>query len=172
MTTDTIDTPTTHHITMADLPALAGTSLGASRRVLITQDQIALFADATNDHQWIHIDAERAANGPFGTTIAHGYLTLSLAVELVFDLLDVTDAAQVINYGLDKVRFPAPVPVDSSVGAVAEVTSVEPCAGGYQVAVTLTFDALGIERPVCVAQMLLRYLGPVNTAAAGGNRAR
>ncbi|MBM4517537.1 dehydratase [Rhodococcus hoagii] len=109
MTTNTTSSQSAHSITMAQLPALAGTSLGTSHRVLITQEQIALFADATNDHQWIHVDPERAATGPFGSTIAHGYLTLSLAVELFFHLLDVTDCAQVINYGLDKVRFPAPV---------------------------------------------------------------
>ncbi|MFE3290075.1 MaoC family dehydratase [Rhodococcus sp. NPDC059234] len=159
---------------MAELPELAGKSLGASSRVLITQERINLFADATNDHQWIHVDPDRARSGPFGTPIAHGYLTLSLAVELFSHLLDVTDCAQVINYGLDRVRFPAPVPVDSSVGAVADVTSVEPCAGGYQLAATLTFDAQGIDRPVCVAQMIVRYLGDVTGAGAGaegGNRA-
>lgn len=177
MTTNTTSSQSAHSITMAQLPALAGTSLGTSHRVLITQEQIALFADATNDHQWIHVDPERAATGPFGSTIAHGYLTLSLAVELFFHLLDVTDCAQVINYGLDKVRFPAPVPVDSSVGAVADVTAVEPCPGGYQLAVTLTFDAVGVDRPVCVAQMILRYLGPVNSTEftsndLGGNGAR
>ncbi|MFC9787580.1 MaoC family dehydratase [Rhodococcus sp. NPDC127528] len=157
---------------MAELPGLAGKSLGASSRVLITQEQINLFADATNDHQWIHVDPDRARSGPFGAPIAHGYLTLSLAVDLFSHLLDVTDCAQVINYGLDKVRFPAPVPVGSSVGAVADVTSVEPCAGGYQLAVTLTFDALGVDRPVCVAQMIVRYLGDAAGAGAtGGDRA-
>lgn len=156
--------PATHRVTMAHLPDLAGTRLGASSRIPVTQDRICQFADATGDHQWIHVDPERARSGPFGTTIAHGYLTLSLAVEIFSGLLEVTDCAQVINYGLDKVRFPAPVPVGSSVGAVADVTSVEPCAGGYQLAVTLTFDASGVERPVCVAQMILRYL-------SGGNRA-
>ena len=150
--------PATHSVTMTDLPELAGTRLGASSPVLVTQDRIDQFADATGDHQWIHVDPERAATGPFGTTIAHGYLTLSLAVELFFDLLEVTDSAQVINYGLDKVRFPAPVPVGSSVSAVADITSVEPCAGGYQLATTLTFTATGVERPVCIAQMILRYL--------------
>ncbi|MFF0815578.1 MaoC family dehydratase [Rhodococcus sp. NPDC003318] len=143
---------------MANLPGLAGTSLGASRPILITQDRINQFAAATGDHQWIHVDPVRAAAGPFGTTIAHGYLTLSLAVELFFDLLEVTDSAQVINYGLDKVRFPAPVPVGSSVTAVADITSVSPCAGGHQLATTLTFTATGVDRPVCIAQMIVRYL--------------
>ncbi|TQF65952.1 MaoC family dehydratase [Rhodococcus spelaei] len=172
MTTTTAGSNAARTVTMAELPELAGKTLGTSSRVLITQEQINLFADATNDHQWIHVDPARAADGPFGAPIAHGYLTLSLAVELFSHLLDVTDCAQLINYGLDKVRFPAPVPVNSSVGAIAEVTAVEPCAGGYQLAVTLTFDALGVDRPVCVAQMILRYLGDVTGASAvGGNRA-
>ncbi|MDG3011183.1 MaoC family dehydratase [Rhodococcus sp. D2-41] len=169
MTTETQGGVGTRRVTMAELPGLEGKSLGASSRIVVTQDRIDLFADATNDHQWIHVDPARAATGPFGTTIAHGYLTLSLAVEFFFDLLDVTDCAQVINYGLDKVRFPAPVPVGSSIGALAEVTSVEPCTGGYQLAVTLTFDATGVERPVCVAQMIVRYLAG---AAEGDSRAR
>lgn len=170
MTSDTTTTSSsraTRRVTMAELPGLVGTSLGSSSRVVITQEQINLFADATNDHQWIHVDPARAARGPFGAPIAHGYLTLSLAVDLYSQLLDVTDCDQLINYGLDKVRFPAPVPVGSSVGAVAEVTSVEPCAGGYQIAVTMTFDALGVDRPVCVAQMILRYLGGAGQGTGG-----
>ncbi|MGW5076021.1 MaoC family dehydratase [Rhodococcus sp. NPDC004095] len=150
--------PVTHTVTMANLPGLAGARLGASSPILVTQDRINQFAAATGDHQWIHVDPERAAVGPYGTTIAHGYLTLSLAVELFFDLLEVTDSGQVINYGLDKVRFPAPVPVGSWVSAVADITSVAPCADGHQLATTLTFTATGVDRPVCVAQMVLRYL--------------
>lgn len=144
---------------MKDLPTLAGKALGASSRVVITQDRINTFAEATNDHQWIHVDPERAARGPFGTTIAHGYLTLSLAVELFWGILEVTDSEQVINYGLNKVRFPAAVPVDSSVGATATVTSVDEVPGGYQLTIGLTFDVEGIARPVCVCEMIIRYLG-------------
>ncbi len=150
---------TPRKVRMGDLPGLAGQVLGASSRVVVTQDRIDTFADATNDHQWIHVDPERAAQGPFGTTIAHGYLTLSLAVELFWGILDVTDSEQVINYGLNKVRFPAAVPVDSAVGATATVVAVEPVAGGYQVTVGLTFDVPGIARPVCVCEMIFRYLG-------------
>ncbi|WP_182360084.1 MaoC family dehydratase [Tomitella gaofuii] len=150
-------------VRLTDLPSLAGRQLGASRRVLIDQQRIDGFADATGDHQWIHVDPERAKNGPFGTTIAHGYLTLSLAVELFWDILEVTGSEQVINYGLDKVRFPAPVPVDSEVGATATVDAVDPIQGGYQVAVSLVFDVPGIERPVCVCRMILRYLGDTDS---------
>lgn len=149
-----------HKISFADLPSLAGQDLGASRTLRITQEQIDTFADATQDHQWIHVDPERAKNGPFGTTIAHGYLTLSLAVPLFWDILDVDGAAQVINYGLNKVRFPAPVPVDSEVGASAHVKSVDEVAGGYQLTVVLTFNVVGGERPVCISEMILRYLSP------------
>lgn len=149
-------------VRMEGLPGLAGQVLGASNRVVVTQDRINTFADATNDHQWIHVDPVRAANGPFGTTIAHGYLTLSLAVELFWGILEVTDSEQVINYGLNKVRFPAPVPVDSAVGATATVTAVEEVAGGYQLSVALVFDVEGIARPVCVCEMIVRYLGGDN----------
>ena len=161
-----------HKVRMGDLPGLAGEVLGASSRVVITQDRINTFADATNDHQWIHVDPERAARGPFGTTIAHGYLTLSLAVELFWGILEVTDSEQVINYGLNKVRFPAAVPVDSAVGATASVVSVDPVAGGYQLTVALTFDVEGIDRPVCVCEMILRYLGdPSDNGEAGRGNA-
>ncbi|MBM7365570.1 MaoC family dehydratase [Gordonia hydrophobica] len=162
MTESTVTSTTTpaRSVRLADLPSLAGQDLGASARIRITQEQIDTFADATNDHQWIHVDAERAKKGPFGTTIAHGYLTLSLAVPLFWDLLDVDDATQVINYGLNKVRFPAPVPVDSEVGATAHVAAVEPVTGGFQLTVGLTFTIEGLDRPVCVCEMIIRYLGP------------
>ncbi|QDQ96163.1 MaoC family dehydratase [Tomitella fengzijianii] len=150
-------------VRLADLPSLVGESLGPSRRILIDQERINGFADATGDHQWIHVDPERAKDGPFGTTIAHGYLTLSLAVDLFWDVLDVTGSDQVINYGLEKVRFPAPVPVGSEVGATATIDSVDAIAGGYQVGVTLVFDVPGIERPVCVCATILRYLGDVES---------
>lgn len=150
---------TTRTVTMSELPGLAGTRLGSSATVEIPQDRIDTFAEATGDRQWIHVDPVRAKDGPFGTTIAHGYLTLSLAVELFWGILDVTDCEQVLNYGLNKVRFPAPLPVGSRVGATAELLTVEPCSGGYQLTVRLTFEADGVPRPVCVAEMLLRYYG-------------
>lgn len=150
---------TTRTITMADLPGLVGTRLGTSRSVVVGQDMIDLFADATGDHQWIHVDPQRAAHGPFGTTIAHGYLTLSLAVQLFWDILDVTDSGQVVNYGLNKVRFPAAVTVGARLSATADLLAVDPCAGGYQLTLRLTFQVDGVDRPVCVAESLLRYYG-------------
>lgn len=166
MSTQTSTVHAPRKVRMNDLPGLAGKELGASSRVVITQDRINTFADATNDHQWIHVDPERAARGPFGTTIAHGYLTLSLAVELFWGILEVTDSEQVINYGLNKVRFPAPVPVDSAVGATATVTAVDEVAGGYQLTIGLAFDVEGVARPVCVCEMIIRYLG--DTAGQDG----
>jgi len=112
-------------VTVADLPDLEGAQLGSSSWHEISQDQINQFADATGDHQWIHIDPERAAAGPFGTTIAHGYLTLAVIPALLDDLLQVEGTAQAINYGLDKVRFPAPVPVGSRIRLTAAVDKVE-----------------------------------------------
>ncbi|MGB3698420.1 MAG: MaoC family dehydratase [Gordonia sp. (in: high G+C Gram-positive bacteria)] len=152
-------TAPSHRISVAELPSLAGRDLGTSQRIRITQEQIDAFAAATGDHQWIHVDPERAKDGPFGTTIAHGYLTLALAVPLFWEILDVDDATQIINYGLNKVRFPAPVPVDSEVGASARILAVDPVRGGSQLTVALTFTAAGIDRPVCVAEMIIRYLG-------------
>jgi acyl dehydratase len=148
-----------HSVTMQELPALAGTHLRGSRAIRITQERINLFAEATGDRQWIHVDPNRARTGPFGTTIAHGYLTLSLAVDLLWSVFEVTDCNQVVNYGLNKVRFPAPVPVDSTLSAAVEVTAVEPCSGGYQVTMSLTLEIEGSSRPVCVAEMLLRFYG-------------
>ncbi len=144
-------------VTMRELPGLAGTRLGSSEPVIVTQGRINTFADATGDHQWIHEDPVRAKAGPFGTTIAHGFLTLSLAVELLADIFEVSDCAQVVNYGLNKVRFPAPVPVDSRLHAVADLVAVTACAGGYQATVALTFEVEGGIRPVCVAEILLRF---------------
>lgn len=147
-----------HRLHVTELPSLTGRELGTSKRIRITQEQVDAFAEATGDHQWIHVDPERAKDGPFGTTIAHGYLTLSLTVPLFWDLLEVDDAAQIINYGLNKVRFPAPVPVGSEVSASARVLAVDEVAGGWQLTVALTFNAEDIDRPVCVAEMIMRYL--------------
>jgi acyl dehydratase len=148
-----------HIVGLQDLPRLAGTALGTSERVQITQHRIDQFADATNDHQWIHVDPERAKQGPFGTTIAHGFLTLSLAPTLFWQLLDVTGSDQVINCGIGRARFTAPVPVGSQVRLAAEITAVEPCRGGYQLTSALAFFVDGSERPVCVADMIVRFLG-------------
>ena len=119
--------------TMAELPGLVGTELGTSDWYEVTQEHVNLFADATGDHQWIHIDVERAKKeSPFGGPIAHGYLTLSLLVPLVSQVLAVTDVVMGVNYGLNKVRFPAPVPVGSKVRATVTLKSVEEVTGGLQ----------------------------------------
>ena len=140
-----------------DLHALIGEDLGSSEWVEVTQEQIDGFADLTGDHQWIHTDPDRAASGPFGTTIAHGYLTLSLLVPLLEQVLVIENRTSSINYGLDKVRFPAPVPSGSRVRLTAilgEATDVE---SGVQVKVDCVFEVEGQERPACVARAVLRH---------------
>jgi acyl dehydratase len=146
-------------VTATELPGLAGKHLGHSGWHEITQEQVNLFADATADHQWIHVDVERAKAGPFGGPIAHGYLTLSLAPALLLDeILHVDGVAQVVNYGLNKVRFPAPVPVGARVRLAAECTGVEEVrGGGYQLTFALTFERSGEAKPVCVAEILFRF---------------
>jgi len=138
------------------LRAAVGTDLGSSDWVDIDQKRIDLFADATDDHQWIHVDPERAAAGPFGTTIAHGFLTLSLLPHLGEGLLDVEGATMGVNYGLNKVRFPAPVPVGSRVRAHVRLLSVDDVPGGVQVVTQVTIEREGGDKPVCVAEPVSR----------------
>jgi acyl dehydratase len=136
---------------------LVGSKIGTSPWVEVTQDQIDAFADVTGDHQWIHTDPARAASGPFGTTIAHGYLTLSLLVPLLEEVMTVENRTSSINYGLDKVRFPAPVPVGSRLrmsATLAEATDVD---SGVQIKVDCVFEVDGQERPACVATAVLRH---------------
>lgn len=142
-----------------DVPSLAGTHLGASEWHEIEQARIDLFADATDDHQWIHVDQQRAATGPFGATIAHGYLTLALGSMLLSEILEVQDADQVVNYGLGKVRFPAPVCVGKRLRLSADCTSVTEVTGGYQVVLLGTFELEGQSKPACVAEVVFRYYG-------------
>ena len=144
-------------VPMADLPSLSGQHLGTSRPLQVTQDDVDAFADVTRDRQWLHVDPERAASGPFGTTIAHGYLTLSLATALLWDVLEVPDARQIVNIGLDRVRFTAPVPTGSSLTADVALAAVREVRGGLQVTCGLTYRVAGAERPVCTAEILLRY---------------
>lgn len=144
-------------IRSSDLPALVGRHLGPSRWCTIDQDQIIRFADATGDQQWIHVDPERAKRGPFGTTIAHGYLTLSLVPTLIFEILEVQGSGMVVNYGLNKVRFPAPVPAGRRVRMGVEVLGVDPVAGGFQLTLNCTFEVEGQTKPACVAEILYRY---------------
>ncbi|MEV7615608.1 MaoC family dehydratase [Streptomyces sp. NPDC089799] len=140
-----------------ELRAGIGVPLGPGDWLEVDQKRIDLFADATGDHQWIHVDPERAASGPFGSTIAHGYLTLSLLPSLVPQIMRVEGMRMGINYGVDKVRFPAAVPVGSRLRATAAITSVTEAGGGVQVAATVTVEREGGEKPVCVAETVSRY---------------
>jgi acyl dehydratase len=133
-----------------------GQELGTSDWHEVTQKDIDTFADVTGDHQWIHVDPERARDTPFGGTIAHGYYTLSLAPRFSEQILKLEGFAFGINYGLNKVRFPAPLPVGAKVRMRAKVASVEPVAGGAQLALELTFEREGGDKPVCVAETLAR----------------
>jgi acyl dehydratase len=133
-----------------------GEVLGTSDWHEVTQDAIDDFADVTGDHQWIHVDPERAKDTPFGGTIAHGYFTLSLAPKLTSEIFAMDGFAFAVNYGLNKVRFPAPLPVGSKVRAQARVVKLEDVPGGAQMTLELTFEREGGEKPVCVAETLVR----------------
>ncbi|MBD2892712.1 MaoC family dehydratase [Actinomadura nitritigenes] len=136
-----------------------GTHLGHSDWHTVTQEQVNGFADATGDHQWIHVDPERAAAGPFGGTIAHGYLTLSLIPMLMSEISRVEGLAMGVNYGSDKVRFPAPVPVGSRLRAGAELLSLERTPQGARAKVRVTVEREGGDKPVCVAEVLSVLVG-------------
>ena len=140
------------------LHGAVGTHLGFGDWVEITQDRIDRFADATGDHQWIHVDPERAKHGPFGTTIAHGYLTLSLTNLFLPALLRVPSAKLGLNYGANKVRFPAPVPVGSRIRMGAEIIDVQDVPGGVQVTTRNTVEIDGGEKPACVVEALSRFV--------------
>jgi acyl dehydratase len=138
--------------------AAAGTHLGHSDWLEVTQARVDEFAEATGDRQWIHTDPERAKDGPFGGTIAHGYLTLSLSNLFLPQIVEVRGVSLGINYGANKVRFPAPVPVGSRVRGAAEVLAVEPIAGGVQATVRITIEIEGGAKPACVIESISRYL--------------
>lgn len=140
-----------------ELKAAVGEQLGYSDWLEIDQKRIDLFADATGDHQWIHVDPEKAATGPFGTTIAHGYLTLSLLPALVPQVMRVEGMKMGVNYGSNKVRFPAPVPVGSRLRATAVLKEVTEAGGGVQVTAAVTVEREGGDKPVCVAESVSRY---------------
>jgi acyl dehydratase len=141
-----------------DLKTAIGQDLGASDWLEITQERIDLFADATGDHQWIHVDPDRAAAGPFGRTIAHGYLTLSLVNLFLPQILEVRGISMGVNYGSDKLRFPAPVPVGSRVRGRGELLEVEETKdGGVQAKIRVTVEIEGSTRPGCVVETISRY---------------
>ncbi len=140
-----------------ELKKLAGGDLGTSEWIEVTQERINTFADATGDHQWIHVDPEKAAEGPFGAPIAHGYLTLSLFIPLFTELLDVQGVTTKVNYGLNKVRFPSPVKVGSKIRLVARLADVEDVPGGVQVTVDGTIEVEGAPKPAAVLQSLSRF---------------
>lgn len=144
-------------IDLNDLGEHVGEHLGYSPWLDITQDMVNAFADVTGDHQWIHVDPERAKDGPFGGPIAHGYLTLSLAPNLLPKVWTVSGTSMGVNYGAEKIRFPSPVPVGSKLRAGAEVKDVKELDGGAQVTLTVTFEVEGASKPSCVADVVYRY---------------
>jgi acyl dehydratase len=146
--------------TLAELPGLRGRELGTSDWFEVTQNRINTFADATDDHQWIHTDVERATHeSPFGGPVAHGYLTLSLLIPMWSQVLTVTDLTTAVNYGLNKVRFPAPVAVGSKVRLSATLSDVQPIRGGMQLTASAVIEREGGDKPVCIAEPVFRFLG-------------
>lgn len=147
----------TRTVHIDQLHTLVGETLGPTGWHDMTQDMVNDFADVTGDKQWIHTDPERAAEGPFGGTIAHGFFTLSLAPVLTWELLEVDGVALTVNYGLNKVRFPAPVPVGTAVRATVTLTELTDVEGGMQGVLTLAVERDGGSKPVCVAEQVFRY---------------
>jgi acyl dehydratase len=145
--------------TLDDVRRAVGTTLGTSDWVAVTQEMVDRFADATGDHQWIHVDVERAAKeSPFGGPIAHGYLTLSLTNLVLPQVVEVRSASLGVNYGTGKVRFPAPVPVGSRVRGTAELAACDEIAGGVQTTIVITMEVEGGSKPACVVESLSRWL--------------
>lgn len=140
-----------------ELKTAVGEELGTTEWLEVDQKRIDLFADATGDHQWIHVDPEKAAQGPFGTTIAHGYLTLSLIPSFTPELMRVEGVTMGVNYGVNKVRFPSPVPVGSRLRATGQVAEVTEVPGGAQLVVRITVEREGGDKPVCVAETVVRF---------------
>ena len=147
----------TSFASLAEFTAAVGTELGSSQWHTVDQHRVDLFAEATGDHQWIHVDPERAKAGPFGTTIAHGFLTLSLLPVLASECYSVAGIRMAVNYGSNKVRFPAPVPVGSAVRGTAELVSTEEVPGGVQAVVRFTIAGQDGGKPYCVAESITRF---------------
>jgi acyl dehydratase len=148
----------THYAKVSDLEAAVGGPAEKSEWLIIDQNRVDLFADATNDHQWIHVDPARAASGPFGTTIAHGYLTLSLIAYLLEGVTTLAGSPMTINYGMDKVRFIEVVPVGSRIRASAQLTAVVPVAQGLRVHSTVTIELEGSDKPALVAESIAMFV--------------
>jgi acyl dehydratase len=140
-----------------ELRAAAGSDLGTSDWITVDQARIDKFAEATGDFQWIHVDPVKAAKGPFKTTIAHGYLTLSLVPMVIADRMQVRNVSMAVNYGVNKVRFPSPVPVDSRIRGHVRLVAVDDVEGGVQATVQITIEREGGEKPVCVAESVARF---------------
>lgn len=149
--------PTTFAVP-ADLLDQVGTDLGATEWVQVTQERINTFADATGDHQWIHVDPQKAADGPFGAPIAHGYLTLSLTNLFLPELLVVENISMGVNYGVNKVRFPSPVVVGSRIRGRGQVTEVTEINGGVQAVITITVEIEDTDKPACIVESISRFL--------------
>jgi len=141
-----------------DVHAHLGRHLGHSEWIEIDQDRVNLFADATGDHQWIHVDPERATKGPFGAPIAHGYLTLSISNLFLPQIVEVRGFSAGVNYGVDKVRFPSPVKVGARIRAGAELTAISEVNGGLQTTIVITIEIEGGTKPACVIESLSRWL--------------
>lgn len=148
---------TTTYAHLTDLQALVGQEMASSDWITIDQQRIDLFAQATGDHQWIHVDPVRAAAGPFKTTVAHGFLTLSLLPEMAANAYAVADRRMGVNYGLNKVRFPSPVPVGSRLRGHFKLLEYKPIEGGAQLTIELSIEREGSAKPVCVAESLSRH---------------
>jgi len=145
--------------TLDEVAAAADSDIGTSEWLTIDQDRITAFADATNDHQWIHVDAARAASGPFGTTVAHGFLTLSLLPHFASEVFSLETPGARLNYGLEKVRFPHPVPVDSRLRSHVRFGTVTDLAAGKQLIIQHTVEIEGVDKPACVAAHVVLLLG-------------
>ncbi|MCW2788743.1 MAG: dehydratase, partial [Aeromicrobium sp.] len=145
--------------TLEAFKAAAGEELGTSDWLTVTQEQINTFADATGDHQWIHVDPDRAASGPFGTTIAHGYLTLSLLPVFGAEIYEIHGLAFGMNYGANKIRFPSPVPVDSRLRATATLLETKDIAIGTQIVIQFVVEREGADKPVCIAEVVYVMAG-------------
>jgi acyl dehydratase len=150
---------------LAELESMLGQTIGTSDWISVSQARIQQFADATDDHQWIHLDVERAKTGPFKTTVAHGFLTLSLLPAMMYSAYEVADVTTAMNYGLNKVRFPSPVPAGSRVRGHLKLTGLESIPGGAQVLVELVVEMEGAAKPVCVAESVSRLYTHTHVAA-------